>query len=292
MTFSIIAHDPRAGELGAAIASFGFGIGTLSLWARAGAGIVVTQMIPDPKYGSVGLDRMEAGERADVVLPALLDSDAGAGVRQVAMLDSRGVVAAYTGSQCVAYAGHRAESGTSAQGAILRNPGVWDRVYQAFQSAEGSLAARLICALEEGQSQGGDLRGHRVAAVIVVRAVASDQPLSKRIVDLRVDDHPEPISEIRRLYSLHELYSASNAAFEAAQSGEMVNALKEFERLEMQTPADPDIALRHGILLALSGDVVNARRRFAATYAISDTWREMVRRLASAGFIPEDPRLV
>ena len=292
MTFSIVAYDARTRELGGAIASFGFGVGPLALWARPGAGIVITQMIPEPKYGSVGLDRMGAGEAADTVLSSLLKTDAVAGQRQLAMLDPRGKVAVYTGAQCVAYAGHRAQAGISAQGAMLLNPGGWEQMYEAFESAEGSLAERLIAALEKGQSLGGDIRGHRAAALIVVRAEVSDRPWRDRIVDLRIDDHREPIKELRRLQSLNQLYSASNNAFEAALNGDMAGALAEFARLEQDTPDDPDVASRHGILLALSGDTANARRRFGACYRITDAWREVVRRLALAGFLPDDPRLL
>ncbi len=292
MTFSIVAYDVRTHELGGAVASFAFGVGPLALWARPGAGIVITQMIPEASYAAVGLDRMEAGEAADTVLSSLLRTDAGAGQRQLAMLDPQGKVAAYTGAQCVAYAGHQAKAGISTQGAMLLNVGIWDEMYEAFASAAGSLTARLITALEKGQELGGDIRGHRAAALIVVRAEASDRPWRDRIVDLRIDDHPEPIKELRRLLRLNQLYSASNNAFETALSGDMAGALAEFARLEQDTPDDPDVASRHGILLALSGDTANARRRFGACYRITDAWRDVVRRLALAGFLPDDPRLL
>lgn len=292
MTFSIVAYNSQTRELGGAVASFGFGVGPLALWARPGAGVVITQMIPEPSYAAVGLNRMEAGEAADTVLASLLETDAGAPQRQLAMLDPRGKVAAYTGAQCVAYAGHRAQAGISAQGAMLLNPGVWDEMYEAFASAKGSLAERLIAALEKGQSLGGDIRGHRAAALVVVRGEASDRPWRDRIVDLRIDDHPEPIRELRRLQSLNQLYSTSNDAFEAGLSGDMAGALEKFARLERGTPDDPDVASRHAILLAVSGDTANARRRFGACYRISDAWRELVRRLALAGFLPDDPRLL
>jgi uncharacterized Ntn-hydrolase superfamily protein len=292
MTFSIVAYDARTRELGGAVASFAFGVGPVALWARPGAGIVITQMIPEPNYAAIGLARMEAGEAADKVLSSLLETDAGAAQRQLAMLDPRGKVAAYTGAQCVAYAGHQAKAGISIQGAMLLNAGIWDEMYEAFASAAGSLTARLIAALEKGQELGGDIRGHRAAALIVVRAEVSDRPWRDRIVDLRIDDHPEPIKELRRLQSLNQLYSASNNAFETALSGDMAAALAEFARLEQDTPDDPDVASRHGILLALSGDIAYARRRFGVCYRITDAWREMVRRLALAGFLPDDPRLL
>jgi uncharacterized Ntn-hydrolase superfamily protein len=292
MTFSIVAYDARTRELGGAIASFGFAVGPLALWARPGAGIAITQMMPEPSYAVVGLNRMELGEAADTVLPSLLETDTGASQRQLAMLDSRGTVAAYTGAQCVAHAGHRAEGGVSAQGAMLLNPGVWEQMYEAFKRAEGSLAERLIATLEKGQSLGGDIRGQRAAALVVVRAKASDRPWRDRIVDLRIDDHHEPITELRRLYSLSHLYSSSNNAFETALSGDMAGALAEFTRLEQENHDDPDVASRQGILLALSGDIDNSRRRFDACYRVSDAWHEVVRRLATAGFLPDDPRLL
>ena len=292
MTFSVVAYDSQSRELGGAVASFAFGVGRHVLWARPGAGVVITQMIPEPNYGAVGLNRMESGEPAETVLAALVEMDAGAGQRQLAMLDPRGNVAAYTGAQCVAYAGHRTKAGISAQGSMLLNPGVWDQIYNAFESAKGSLSERLISALEKGLQLGGDIRGHRAAAVVVVRAEASDRPWRDQILELRVDDHPDPIQELRRLQILDQLYAASNNAFEAALAGAMAGALVEFAQLERDAPDDPDIALRHGILLALSGDSAYARRRFDACYRAADAWREVVRRLTLAGFLPDDPRLV
>jgi uncharacterized Ntn-hydrolase superfamily protein len=292
MTFSIVAYEPQTRELGGAVASFTFGAGSLVLWARPGAGVVITQMTPEANYAASGLNRMEAGEAADAVLSSLLKIDAGVGQRQLAMLDPRGKVAAYTGAQCVGYAGHRAAAGISAQGAMLLNTGVWNEMYDAFESAKGSLAERLIAALERGLQLGGDIRGHRAAALAVVRAEASDRPWRDRTVDLRIDDHDEPIRELRRLQVLNQLYSASNNAFEAALSGDMAGGLAKFAELEKDNPEDPDIALRQGILLALTGDIPYARRRFDACYRASDAWREVVRRLAVAGFIPDDPRLL
>ena len=128
--------------------------------------------------------------------------------------------------------------------------------------------------------------------MVVVRGEASSRPWRDRLVDLRIDDHPEPIRELRRLQILNQLYSASNNAFEAALSGDMAGALAEFARLERDTPDDPDVASRHGILLALSGDTAYARRRFGACYRLNDAWREVVRRLVLAGFLPDDPRLL
>ncbi|MDQ6690124.1 MAG: DUF1028 domain-containing protein [Gemmatimonadota bacterium] len=287
MTFSILACDSRSNELGAAVASFAFGVGPAALWARPGAGIVLTQMMPEPNYGVVGLDRMQAGEAASAVLVSMLATDPAAAQRQLAMVDARGRVAGYTGAQCVAYAGHRFERGISAQGAMLVSGGIWDGMYEAFAGAEGTLSERLISALEKGRSLGGDIRGHRSAALVVVRAEASERPWRDRIVDLRIDDHADPVAELRRLLSLQQLYASSNNAFEAALSGDMAGALCEFARLERTAPKDPDVALRHGILLALSGDAANARQRFEVCYHVAHRWQEVVRRLALAGFIPE-----
>jgi uncharacterized Ntn-hydrolase superfamily protein len=288
MTYSIIAHDPESGEVGGAVASFYFAVGPAVLWARPGAGVVITQMMPEPAHAAHGLTRMERGERAGSVLTALLAGDPASATRQLALLDARGQLAAYTGSQCIAYAGHRTGPHASVHGAILERDGVWNEVYEAFVRAEGSLAERLLTALERGEELGGDLRGTRSAALVVVKTAATERPWLDTSVDVRVDGHPEPLKEMRRLLGLHEFYARANRALEMALGGHIDGGLSDFARLAEERPDDSDVAFRHALLLALAGDLDKARSRLAVCYRLGDRWRELVRRLGPAGFLPED----
>jgi uncharacterized Ntn-hydrolase superfamily protein len=292
VTFSIIARDERTDELGGAVLSHYFSVGTTVLSARPGAGIVTTQMIPDPSYGSRGLDRMAQGATAAAALDALLPADPAAALRQIAILDARGGTAAHTGAHCIAHAGHVHRDGASAQGAMLKNPGLWDVVLDSFERTSGTLAERLLCALEAGAAHGGDIRGHTSAALVVVAARATDQPWHDRRIDLRVEDHREPLTELRRLVRLHALYERANHAFDGAFAGAMPEALSEFARLETDAFSDPEIALRHAILLALAGDIEGARGRLEPCYRLPEDWRELVRRLVPAGFLPSGPGIV
>jgi len=292
MTYSIIAHDPQAGLAGGAVQSHYFSVGTQVLWAKPGVGVVVTQMMVEPSYGVRGLELLEQGGSPRSVLNVLLASDSAPDERQVAMLDTMGQLAVHTGKRCIAFAGHRVSAGVSAQGAMLKQDATWDAMVELFQAATGELAERMLVALEAAEDHGGDVRGRKSAAIVVVATTASATPWLDRRVDLRVDDHPQPLRELRRLLSLHRLYDRANRAFNSALSGDMNAALLEFASLEHERPDDPDVAFRHGLLLAIAGRIDEARRRLEQCYHNGSGWREVLRRLPAAGYLPDDPALL
>jgi uncharacterized Ntn-hydrolase superfamily protein len=292
MTYSIIAHDSHAGLLGGAVQSFYFSVGTQVLWAKPGAGVVITQMMAEPSYGSHGLELMERGQSPGAVLNALLASDSAADERQVAMINGAGEVAVHTGKRCIDFSGHQTGRGVSAQGAMLSEDAGWDAMMDAFQAADGELAERMLAALEAAEGHGGDVRGRKSAALVVVRTTPSLTPWLDRLLDLRVDDHPEPLRELRRLLALRRLYDRANRAFNCALAGDMSAALSEFANLEHERPDDADVAFRHGLLLALAGRVDDARRRLEQCYQKGPGWREALRRLPAAGYLPDDQELL
>jgi len=246
----------------------------------------------EPSYGCRGLERLEKGESPGVVLNSLVAADPGADERQVAMIDGTGEAAVHTGKRCIAFAGHRTTRGASAQGAMLANDAGWDAMIDAFDSARGDLAERLLLALEAAEDHGGDVRGRRSAALVVVRSTPSSTPWLDRPIDLRVDDHPEPLRELRRLLSLRRLYDQANQAFNLAVGGNMSAALSEFANLERERPDDADVAFRHGLLLALAGRLDESRRRLEQCYRQGPGWREALLRLPAAGYLPDDPELL
>jgi uncharacterized Ntn-hydrolase superfamily protein len=207
-TFSIVAHDPRNQEWGIAVQSKFLAVGAVVGWARAGAGAVATQSYANLLYGPEGLDLMASGLSAEQAIQNLVNADEGRDLRQVGMVDAQGQTAAYTGKDCYDWAGHMVGQGFACQGNILL-PGTVEAMaarFEQLRSGDGELADWLVAALDAGQTAGGDSRGRQSAAVLVVRAGGGYGGNNDRYLDLRVDDHPEPIAELGRLLKIHHLY--------------------------------------------------------------------------------------
>ncbi len=202
-TFSIVGFDPNTGDLGIAVASKYLAVGAVVPWARAGAGAIATQAFANTSFGPRGLSLLHAGLSAEEVLARLIQEDSGAEERQVGIVDARGRSAAYTGSCTQPWSGHYIGKGFSVQGNLLVGPEVLSAMVEAFQKEEGSLAYRLLQALSAGQRAGGDRRGQQSSALLVVREGRGYAGWNDRYIDLRVDDHPSPVEELCRLYSLH-----------------------------------------------------------------------------------------
>ena len=196
-TYSIVARDPATGELGVAVQSHWFSVGSIVTWAEAGIGAVATQSFVDPSYGKLGLDLMRAGRSAPDALKALLAGDEGRDVRQVAMIDAQGRVAAHTGSKDIPAAGHIVGKDYSVQANLMLNDKVWPAMSRAFEAAKGDLAERMMAALDAAQEVGGDIRGKQSAALIVVTGKPTGKPWADRVFDLRVDDSADPLKELR-----------------------------------------------------------------------------------------------
>ncbi|MCX2728088.1 DUF1028 domain-containing protein [Thermomicrobium sp. 4228-Ro] len=205
-TFSIVAVDLATGELGVAVASKFLAVGAVVPWARAGVGAVATQSYANVSYGPTGLELMAAGYSAGETLARLLADDPERELRQVGIVDARGGTATFTGSACHAWAGGRTGPGYAVQGNILTGPEVVDAMVRAFEMTEGPLAARLLAALAAGDAAGGDRRGKQSAALLVVKERGGYGGYTDRFIDLRVDDHPEPVAELQRLYGIWRLY--------------------------------------------------------------------------------------
>jgi uncharacterized Ntn-hydrolase superfamily protein len=209
MTFSIVACDldtPSGPEWGVAVSSYFLAVGTLVPWARAGVGAVATQAMANVSYGPEGLEQMASGRAAAEVLRALTDADPERDHRQVAAVDAAGTAAAFTGRECLPWAGSRSGAGYSCQGNLLTGSDVVEAMADAFEGGRGELAERLVLALEAADEVGGDARGKQAAALVVVREGAGYLGGGDRAVDLRVDDHPEPVEELRRLWGVHGFY--------------------------------------------------------------------------------------
>lgn len=292
MTYSIVARDENSGELGVAVQSHYFSVGSLVSWAEPGVGAVATQSVVEPAYGPRGLGQLRRGASAPDALRRLLGDDDQEAVRQVAIVDKHGRVAVHTGARCIREAGHRVADGVSAQANMMERPTVADAMVEAFRASAGDLAGRLLAALEAAEREGGDIRGRQSAALLVVAPRASGQPSEDRPVDLRVEDHSDPVAELRRLVELQASYKRIEVADELAAAGDSEGALAEYAAAHEEQPDNAELAFWHGVTLAASGREEEARELLEFAYRKSDGWRELLRRLPASGLFPEDEELV
>jgi uncharacterized Ntn-hydrolase superfamily protein len=292
VTYSIVARDDRSGELGVAVQSHYFGVGSIVSWAEAGVGAIATQSVAEPAYGPRGLELMRAGASAPEALHRLLADDRQEPVRQVAFVDRHGRVAVHTGARCIREAGHRVADGVSAQANIMERPTVPDAMIKAYRAAAGDLAERLLAALDAAEDEGGDLRGHQAAALLVVAPKPSGRPAEDRPIDLRVDDHPDPVRELRRLLGLRRAYQRVDLGDELAAAGELEAALTEYAAAHSGQPGSAELAFWHGVALATNGREQEARAMLEQAYREGEGWRELLRRLPAAGLFPDDAELV
>lgn len=275
-TYSIVARDPASGELGVAVQSHWFSVGSLVTWARPGIGAVATQSIVEPAYGPRVLDRLAAGETPGTALAAELDADELARFRQVAVVDRSGAIAAHTGEGCIAYAGESNGDGFSAQANMMASADVWPAMAAAFEAADGPLSRRLLAALDAGEEAGGDVRGRQSAALLVV--AAEGEPWRAN-VELRVEDHVEPLAELRRLLDLHDAYALADRGDTLAGEGQHELAARLYRRAAEAAPANVELAFWAGLGIAASGDVAAGAERVATAIAAHDGWRQLLARL-------------
>ena len=282
MTYSIVARDERAGELGIAVQSRFFAAGRRVPWAEAGVGVIASQASTNPAYGREGLALLREGQAPAEALARLVSADPGAAHRQVAILDVRGRVAVHTSARCVAAAGHAVGTDCAAQANMVVRDTTSRAMVAAFEATPGALAERLVAALEAAQRDGGDIRGVQAAGILVV----STEPSPERIIDLRVDDHRDPIGEIKRLLGYARAHTRAGLALDKALAGRIDEALADLAACTAAFPDEPEFLARHGFVLLMAGELAAARDMFGRANAIQPTWGEYVLRLADAGIIP------
>lgn len=291
-TYSIVAFDSTTGELGVAVQSHWFSVGSLVAWAEAGVGAVATQSFIEVSYGPLALELMRSGRTAEQTLAALVTADPHPEVRQVAIVDAHGNVAAHTGSSAIHAAGHRLGRGYSVQANMMLSPSVPDAMARAFETTTGDLASRLLAALQAAQREGGDIRGMQSAALLVVSGSPSGVPWADRIYDLRIEDHPQPVDELARLLHLARAYRHMNAGDAALTEGDVETALREYATAESMVPdsaTNGEMVFWHAVTLASLDRVDESLPYFRRAFAQDPNWRELLRRLPAAGQFPDDP---
>lgn len=291
-TYSIIARDPQSGQMGVAVQSHWFSVGSIVAWGEAGVGVVATQALVQVAYGPQGLALMRAGVPAPAALQALLAADEEREVRQVAMLDSAGRVAVHTGARCVADAGHVLGEGFSAQANMMASPAVWPAMAEAYRNTAGDLAERLMAALEAAQAEGGDLRGQQSACLFIVEGERQDQPWQGVRVNLRVDDHPEPLKELRRLLTVHRAYEWMNRGDEMLGAGDSEAAMQAYRTAADLLPENEEILFWQAVTLADLGRLEEALPIFRQVFGRNPLWKVMVQRLPAAGLMRADGEIM
>ena len=276
-TYSIVARDPRTAELGVAVQSHWFSVGPIVPWARVGVGAVATQANAELSYGPRGLELMASGLTAPEALKRLLAEDPVAATRQVAMVDADGRVAAHTGERCMPFAGHLTGDGVSCQANIMASDTVWPAMLEAYRATDGSLRDRLLDALDAAQAHGGDIRGRQSAAIIVVPAEGNPWDTT---VSLRVEDHPEPLIELRRLVALDEAYTLADAADKLAGLGRHEEAAEMFQRASALAPDNHELLFWGGLGAALGGELELGATLVRRAIELQPGWGELLPRLS------------
>jgi len=291
-TFSVVARDPYSGRMGVAVQSHWFSVGSVVTWAQAGVGAVATQALVEVSHGPLGLDLMRGGRSAPEALKALLAADEGRALRQVAMVDARGRVAAHTGARCIADAGHIVGKTFSVQANMMATADVWPSMARAYRESSGDLVERMLATLEAGQEAGGDIRGQQSAAILVVEEESTGREWADTVMALRVEDHPQPIDELRRLVTLHRAYEHMNRGDELLGSGETEAALEAYATAADMAPEVVELPFWHAVTLADLGRVDEALAIFREIFAEDDNWAMLVRRLPEAGLLREDREMM
>jgi len=288
-TFSIVARDSITGEMAVGVQSHWFSVGTSVSWGEAGVGVVATQSFVDKSYGPKGLALMKSGLTARQALDSLLSVDAGREVRQVAFVDANGNVASHTGKSCIQYASHITGDNFSVQSNMMLDSTVCKNMAKAFRASYGKpLAERVLDALDAAQMAGGDIRGMQAAALIVVPGKPNNQPWNDKLVDVRVDDNPAPLKELRRLYKLHVAYQHMNNGDLATEKNDMQLAMKEYNAAMKMFPQNLEMQYWTAITLVNNKRINEALPMLRIIFQKDKNWKELTRRLPAVGLLTVD----
>ncbi|MGB9760452.1 MAG: DUF1028 domain-containing protein [Thermoproteota archaeon] len=287
-TYSIIAIDKEEGLMGVAVQSHWFSVGSVVPWAEAGVGVIATQSVAEMSYGTLGLLLMKNGKTPEQALNALRTIDPNPEVRQVAMLSADGKIAAYTGKNCIPEAGHIVGENFSAQANLMRSKEVWPAMASAFSKTKGNLVERMLAALEAAEYAGGDVRGRQSAAIVVVRTKASSEPWKDKVVDLRVEDHPDPVRELKRLVRIHKAYEHANKGDELMAAGRVSEAMKEYEQASKEAPEIEELKFWQAVAMLNHGMVREAKEMLNNIFNINKDWKQVLRTLPKVGFLSVD----
>ena len=291
-TYSIVARDPKTGEMGVAVQSHYFSVGPVVPWAEAGVGAVATQSLVLVDYGPMGLDLLRRGLSARQALDTLLAADPHREGRQVAIIDAFGDVAAWTGPSCIPDAGDVQGEQFSCQANLMSNPTIWPAMKEAYEHAEGDLAERMLQALEGAEKAGGDIRGRQSAAMVVVKPLGSGKPWNDYVVNLRVEDNPAPLVELRRLLRLRRAYNLEDQGDAFTSDKKPAEAAAAYAEAMKLAPDVVELRFWAAVTMYSNGQEAEARKVFTDVFARESRWVDLVPRLAKVGLFPNDPEKI
>ena len=291
-TYSIVARDPATGQMGVAVQSHYFSVGPIVPWAEAGVGAVATQSLVLVDYGPQGLDLMRQGMTASQALDSLMRADSNPDVRQVAMVDAKGNVAAHTGGKCIPDAGQQIGNQYSCQANLMASPKVWPAMAAAFDRAQGDLAERMLQALEAAEKEGGDIRGKQSAAIVIVKAQSTGKPWADRVMDLRVEDSDDPLKELRRLVRLRRAYEREDEGDNLIAAKKPDEALKAYEEAAKLAPEVIELQFWAAVSMYTNGREEEALKLFRQVFSREKQWVDLIPRLAKVGLFPDDPKKI
>lgn len=290
-TYSIVCYDPATGQYGAAVQSHYFKVADV-IWAEPNVGAVATQSFVEFSYGPLGLSMMKYGKTAEQAITGLMASDPSQDVRQVAMIDKNGNAFAHTGENCIFAAGHRVGENYSVQANLMENETVWDAMAEAYENTAGDLAEKMMAALDAAEAEGGDIRGRQSAAMLVVTGDPTGQPWHDNLIDLRVDDSPEPLLELRRLINIQRAYDHMDNGDEYITAGKLDLAKSEYEKAAQLAPGNAEILYWYAVTLVSIGEVDKSLSIFAETFKADERWRTLIPRLVKAKLLPDDDTII
>ncbi len=288
-TFSIVARDAKTGEMGVGVQSHWFSVGTSVSWAEAGVGAVATQSFTNKSFGIRGLALLKEGKTSQEALDILLSDDEGREVRQVAIVDSKGNVAAHTGNKCIQYASHFVGDQFSVQSNMMLTDQVTSAMSAAYKAnLDKPLAERIMAALNAAQAAGGDIRGKQSAALLIVPAKSKGEPWNEREIDLRVDDSNNPLKELARLLNVQEAYQHMNLGDLAVEVNDMQKAMEEYGAAMKMQPDNLEMQYWTAITLANSNRLDEALPMLKKIFAKDKNWKELTSRLPASGLLTVD----
>jgi uncharacterized Ntn-hydrolase superfamily protein len=287
-TYSIVARDSVSGDMAVAVQSHWFSVGSVVTYGKAGVGVVATQSFVNPSYGPKGLTLMEQGLSPDQALNALLQNDSGEMYRQVAFLNKNGLVATHTGSQCIDEAGNRQGDNFSVQANMMLNNTVWDAMADAFESSKGDLSQRVLAALKAAENEKGDIRGKQSAAILIVKGEATGNSWEDVVMDLRVEDHANPIQELERLIKIHKAYDFMNNGDLAMELGDTKEAENLYLEAQKLFPDNLEMKYWHAINLLNNREFNKAFPILKSIFVQDKNWKTLTKRLVKSGLLTID----
>lgn len=278
-TYSIVARDSVTGEMGVAVQSHWFSVGSIVSWGKAGVGVVATQSLVNPSYGPKGLALMQQGLTSQQALDFLIENDQGEMYRQVAFLDTTGKVATHTGSLCIDEAGHRQGKNFSVQANMMLKNTVWDAMASTFESTQGTLSERILATLKAAEAEKGDIRGKQSAAILIVKGEATGNSWEDTVMDLRVEDSENPIEELDRLIKIHKAYDFMNKGDLAMEKGDSKKAEELYLSAQNLFPDNLEMKYWYAINLLNNKEVEKAKPILKSIFEQDDNWKTLTSRL-------------